>query len=71
MYTVERILALAPDATSTSRDATRGVQPEVLPVGNLERQMVVILVATTDEHFEAIDVHGAVRSAFARHPLKT
>src|ERR1051325_4266698 len=55
------------DDDVTARDAAADVQPEILPVGDGERQLVVLRIATADEQLPAVDDRGSVRLSLARH----
>src|SRR5205085_1665154 len=60
------VLRIADDDVA-SRDATRGVEPEVLGRRDDEREIVVLRVAAADEDLVAVDEHGPIRTPLARH----
>jgi hypothetical protein len=43
------------------------VQPQIPRLGDVERQVIVVLVAPADEHLEPADHHRPVRATLARH----
>ncbi len=51
----------------TARRSSRHVHPNVVWLGHLERQIIIVRRAFANQHFEAFDVHGAIWFSLAAH----
>ena len=64
-------LGVAPvsDDDVAPRTATGNVQPQVVRLGDFERENVVVFVPSADENFEAADDERSIRASFACHGI--